>query len=64
VATKVPSTTWLPGSRRKWRSSRGPYCELVSDSATIVIEKTTPAVPIIDPAIITSTLRASSARPS
>ena len=49
VATKVPSTTWFAVSRMKLRSSRGPNWDEASDSTTSVIEKTVPAMAIIEP---------------
>ena len=61
VETNVPKTIWLPGSRRKLRSRRGPNCCDARVSATIVIENVTPATVIIDPAIVESTARAPSA---
>jgi len=63
VATKVPSTTWLAVSRMKLRSSRGPSWDDASDSATSVIEKTVPAMAIIDPATVPSSRLAPSAPP-
>ena len=63
MATNVPSTTWLVVSRMKLRSRRGPNCDDASDSATRVIEKTTPAMVIIEPAIVLSTRLAPSAPP-
>mgnify|MGYP006201691285 CR=1 FL=1 len=64
VATNVPSTTWLPRSRRKFRNSRGPNCCEARVSATMVIEKATPATVIIDPAMVESTSRAPSGLPA
>src|SRR5665811_1717306 len=54
VATNVPSTIWVLVSRMKLRSKRGPSCDEVRDRATRVIEKTTPAMVIIDPAMAPS----------
>jgi len=59
----VPRTTCVVESRIKLRSRRGPSWEEVSDRATKVIEKTTPAMAIIDPATIPSTALAPSAPP-
>src|SRR5215468_5846700 len=42
VATNVPRVIWVPRSRMKLRSIRGPNWVEVSVSATITIEKTTP----------------------
>lgn len=63
VETNVPSTTWLPRSRRKFRHSRGPNCCDARVSATMVMENVTPATVIIDAAIVESTARAPSGPP-
>jgi hypothetical protein len=60
VATKVPSTNWLPRSRMKLRSRRGPNCEDARVSATMVMENTTPVTVIIEPATTLTTARAPS----
>ncbi len=61
---KVPSTAWLPRSRMKLRSRRGPNCDEASVSATMVMENTTPATVIIEPAIVDSSERAPSGPPA
>ena len=43
----MPSTTWFPVSRIKLRSKRGPNCADAIVSATMVMEKTTPATVLI-----------------
>ena len=63
VPMKVPSTSWLPRSAVKLRSTRGPKCDEVCASAVTVIENTTPATVMVEPAITDSTLRAPSALP-
>ena len=63
VATKVPSTAWLDLSRMKFRSSRGPSCDDARDSATSVIENTTPAMVTIELAMVPSNTLAPSAPP-
>ena len=63
MATNVPSTTWLPVSRMKFRSSRGPNWLLAWVRVLIVIENTTPATVIVDPATVDSNDRAPSAPP-
>jgi len=60
VPVNVPSTNWLPRSRMKFDSTSGPYCCEVSDSTTIVSEKTTPATVIMELATVDSTARAPS----
>ena len=57
---KVPSTTWLIGSRMKRVISRGPSCEEASVNVTSVIENTRLATVIIEPAMVASTWRAPS----
>ena len=52
VETKVPRVTWLTLSCTKLRGMRGPNWLEASDSTTITIENTTPAVPIITLAIV------------
>ena len=46
VPTKTPSVTWLPMSRTKFRSMRGPNCCDASVSARMVMENTTPTTVI------------------
>ena len=50
-------------SRMKLRSSRGPNWLAARTSVTIVMEKATPARPIIEPATVASNVRAPSAPP-
>ena len=64
VEMKVPMTTWLVVSRMKLRSRRGPNCEEASVSATRVSEKTTPAMVIMDPAMVPRMVSAPSAPPA
>jgi hypothetical protein len=59
----VPITTWLPRSRMKFRSSRGPNWLEASVSAATVMENTTPATVMTEPAIVDSSARAPSAPP-
>ena len=59
----VPRVTWLPRSRTKLASILGPNCPEASWRLTMVIEKTTPATPIIEAAITPSTSRAPSGPP-
>ena len=59
----VPRTTCVMRSRMKLRSRRGPSWDEVSERATNVIEKTTPAMVIIDPAMTPSMALAPSAPP-
>ena len=47
----------------KLRSIRGPNCEEASESATRVIEKTTPAMVTIEPAMVDITWLAPSLSP-
>jgi len=54
VATNVPSTTWLPLSRMNVRRRRGPNCADAWVRAAMVIEKTTPATVMTDPATVDS----------
>ena len=63
VAMNVPRTNWVAVSRMKLRRSRGPNCEDASERATKVSEKTTPAMVIIDPAMVCKTALAPSAPP-
>ena len=48
----MPRTSWVIVSRMKLRKSREPYCEDASDRATSVSENTTPAMVIIEPAMV------------
>jgi hypothetical protein len=64
VAMNMPSDSWVPRSRMKVRSSRGPSWPAASDSATMVIENTVAAIEIIEPAIVASSdLAPSTPRP-
>lgn len=56
VPMKSPSTTWLPRSELKFRSTRGEYWLLATWTATIVTEKRTPVTVIRLPVIVFSTL--------
>ena len=58
---KRPSTTWLPLSRMKLRSTREVYWADARVRATIVIENVTPAMVAIDPATACNRPQASSA---
>jgi hypothetical protein len=60
VAINVPSTTWVPRSAIKLRSSRGPNCEDANCSATIVTENVMLVIVIIDEAMVAKTCRAPS----
>jgi len=60
VATKLPSTNWVPRSRMKLRSRRGPNCEVASCRVTTVSEKVRPVTVIIEPAIVARMVRAPS----
>ena len=51
VATNVPSVSWVPRSRMKLRSIRGPNWVDASVNVTIVMEKTMPTTVITDAAI-------------
>ena len=46
VPTKTPSVIWLPMSRTKFRSMRGPNCCDANVSARMVMENTTPTTVI------------------
>ena len=46
VPTNTPKVTWLPISRTKFRSMRGPNCCEANVSARIVMENTTPTTVI------------------
>ncbi len=48
----------------KLRNKRGPNCEEASVNETMVMEKTTPATVMVEPAIVASTLRAPSGPPA
>ena len=63
VATKVPSVSWVPKSRMKLRSIRGPNWVDASCSARIVIEKTTPTTVITAAAMEVRMVRAASGPP-
>ena len=55
---KVPRTIWLPRSRMKLPTRRGPNCDDALVTATSVMEKVTPATPSMDDAMVASTARA------
>ena len=63
VATNVPSVIWVPRSRTKLRSMRGPNCVDASVSATIVMENTRPTTVMTAAAIPIRIWRAASAEP-
>ena len=52
---KVPSTTCVPVSRMKLRSSREPYCWLARVNVTVVIENVSAATETMEAAITPST---------
>ncbi|CAA9301124.1 MAG: hypothetical protein AVDCRST_MAG40-366 [uncultured Gemmatimonadaceae bacterium] len=54
MPTNAPSTTWLARSRMKLRRMRGVYWLDACVTATVVMEKVTPATVIIEPAIAES----------
>ena len=58
VPRKTPSVIWLPRSRVKLCSKRGPICPAASARAAIVIENRVPATPIVDDATAPSNVRA------
>lgn len=60
VAIKVPRSAWVPVSRMKLPRRRGPNWDEVSERTTIVMEKTTPAVVIMEPATVERSVRAPS----
>ena len=60
VPTHVPSTSWLPVSRMKLRSSRGPNWVEAWVRVTMVMENPTPATVITEPARVDSRRRAPS----
>ncbi|CQD19963.1 hypothetical protein BN1232_04730 [Mycobacterium lentiflavum] len=51
VATNAPSVSWVPRSRMKFHSIRGPNCVDASVNVTMVIEKTMPTTVITEAAI-------------
>ncbi len=63
VATNVPSVSWVPRSRMKLRSMRGPNWVDASVSVTRMIEKTTPTTVMTAAAIAVRICRAASALP-
>jgi len=63
VPTNVPSVTWVPGSRMKLRSIRGPNWVDVSVKATITIEKTTPTTVMMAAATVVRICLAASGEP-
>ena len=63
VATNVPSVTWVPRSRTKLRSMRGPNWVDARVSATIVIENTRPTTVMTAAAIADEDLAGRVGRP-
>ena len=63
VATNTPSVSWVPRSRMKLRSMRGPNCVDANMRATIVIEKTSPTTVMTAAAMPIRIWRAASAEP-
>ena len=61
VEMNTPNTVWLIRSLINPSNSLGPYWEEANERTTIVIEKTTPAIVIIEPAIVERTALALSA---
>src|SRR5436190_9028305 len=61
METKAPSTAWVGRSDMKLRSTRGEYWLAARDSATTVIENTTPATVTIEVAIADNRPRAPAA---
>ncbi len=59
----MPRVSWVPRSRMKLRSIRGPNWVEASVSATMVIEKTRPTTVMIAAAIVVKICRAASALP-
>ena len=64
VATNVPSVNWVPRSRMKLRSIRGPNCVEARVNVTIVIENTMPTTVITAAANVVRICRAASAVPN
>ncbi len=63
VATNVPRVSWVPRSRMKVRSIRGPNWVDTRVSATITMENTTPTTVMMAAAIVVRICRAASAEP-
>ena len=63
VPTKIPSVTWFPMSRTKFRIMRGPNCCDANVNAKMVMEKTTPMTVITAAAMAIRTWRSASALP-
>ena len=63
VPRKMPRAIWLPRSRTKLRSRRGPIWPEASDRAATVIEKVVPATPIVEEATALSSARAPASPP-
>lgn len=59
----MPSVNWVPRSRMKLRSMRGPNWVEARVNARIVIEKTTPTTVMMAAAIAVRTCRAASGVP-
>ncbi len=63
VATNVPRVSWVPRSRMKFRSIRGPNWVDASVRVTRMMEKTTPTTVMMAAAIVVRICRAASALP-
>ena len=63
VPRKMPKVAWLPRSRVKLRSRRGPIWFDASDRAAMVIENTVLATPMVEAATAPSNVRAPVAPP-
>ena len=63
VATNVPRVSWVPRSRMKFRSIRGPNWVEASVRVTRMMEKTTPTTVMMAAAIVVRICRAASALP-
>ena len=63
VPTNVPRVTWVPRSRMKFRSIRGPNWVDASVRVTRMMEKTTPTTVMMAAAIVVRICRAASALP-
>ncbi len=63
VATNVPRVSWVPRSRMKLRSIRGPNWVEASVRVTRMMEKTTPTTVMMAAAMVVRICRAASALP-
>ena len=59
----MPKVSWVPRSRMKFRSIRGPNWVEASVRVTRMMEKTTPTTVMMAAAIVVRTCRAASALP-